>query len=97
MVTRPEVVDKIEDVLEIRELQEFKKHCRKEYAAKIIGADSASQIDTHSLLFLFNLDPSSDSFKRLSAAYLSDTRRRLTMIPTPFVMAAEHEVTGYKK
>lgn len=97
LVTRPEVIDKKEDVLEIKELEEVQKALlARGYRAEIISACTATEIDS-GLLFLFNLDPNSESFRRLATAYLLDFQRRLVMVTDPFLRLAATEVTGYKK
>lgn len=96
LVTRSEVIDNKEDVLEIRELAEVKTELRsKGYEAQIISAASASNINCDSLMFLFNLDPKSAEFSQLARTYLLDTKRKLNMIPDPFLRVAGREFTDY--
>lgn len=96
LVTRSEVIDNKEDVLEIRELAEVQAELRSRgHEAQIISAASASNINCDSLMFLFNLDPTSTEFSQLARTYLMDTKRKLSMIPDPFLRVAEREFTGY--
>lgn len=96
LVTRSEVVENKEDVLEIRELAEIQAELKgKGYEAKIISAASAANINCDSLMFLFNLDSTSEEFSRLARTHLMDTKSKLRMIPDPFLRAAEREFTGY--
>lgn len=98
VVTRPEVIEQDEDVLENRELQEIQSALlERGYTSEIISAAAAAQLDSNSLLFLFNLDPTSENFKALLKAYLSDSKRKLTMVPDPFLRMVEDEVTEYKR
>lgn len=96
LVTRSEVIDNKEDVLEIRELAEVQEELNNRgYEAQIISAASASNINCDSLMFLFNLDPTSMEFSQLARTYLMDAKRRLYMIPDPFLRVAEREFTDY--
>lgn len=98
LVTRPEVVEHGEDVLERKELQEIKNELAKRgYCAEILSASVVGELDSSSLLFLFNLDANSGSFMTVANAYLSDSERKLTMVPDPFLRMAEREITGYQK
>ncbi|EKD87114.1 MAG: hypothetical protein ACD_37C00033G0004 [uncultured bacterium] len=95
LVTRSEVVENEEDVLEIKELNTVKKALKQRgFRAEIITALDASRLDQDSLLFLFNLDPNTKEFEELSRAYL--LKRQLQMIPSPFIKAQEREITGYE-
>jgi len=96
LVTRSEVIEDKEDVLEIRELAEIQTELeRRGHETKIISAASASNINCDSLMFLFNLDPASAEFSQLARTHLMDARRKLNMIPDPFLRVAEREFTGY--
>ncbi|OGH15787.1 MAG: hypothetical protein A3C22_00215 [Candidatus Levybacteria bacterium RIFCSPHIGHO2_02_FULL_37_10] len=96
LVTRSEVIENKEDVLEIRELAEVQAELKSRgYETQIISAASASNINCDSLMFLFNLDPTSAEFHQLARAYLMDTERKLCMIPDPFLRVAEREFTDY--
>lgn len=96
LVTRSEVIDNKEDVLEIRELAEIQVELRNRgYKAQIISTVSASNINCDSLMFLFNLDPTSVEFSQLARTHLMDAGKKLNMIPDPFLRVAEREFTGY--
>lgn len=97
LVTRAEVVGNQEDVLEIRELDEIKRELQERgFEARVISAVQAAGLDSDVLLFLFNLDPNSEEFSSLAKAYLADTRRKLTIVPDPFLRAAEREISNYE-
>lgn len=96
LVTRSEVIGNKEDVLEIIEIAAIEAELRRRgYEPQIISADSASNINSDSLMFLFNLDPTSIEFSQLARAHLMDTERKLNMIPDPFLRVAEREFTDY--
>lgn len=96
LVTRSEVINNKEDVLEIRELAEIQTELkRRGYETQVISAASASNINCDSLMFLFNLDPTSEEFSQLARTHLMDTKRKLNMIPDPFLRVAEREFTSY--
>lgn len=96
LVTRSKVINNKEDVLEIRELAEIQAELKSRgYEAQIVSADLASNINCDSLMFLFNLDPTSTEFSQLAKTYLMDTKRRLSIIPDPFLRVAEREFTDY--
>lgn len=98
LVTRSEVIENKEDVLEIKELDVVKKELRERgFETRIISVLQASGIDEDSLMFLFNLDPNSEEFTKLAKTYLSDSERKLIMTPDPFFRIAEKEFSGYNK
>lgn len=95
LVTRSEVVEHEEDVLEIRELREIKEElAERDIHLEIISASAAVRLDEDSLLFLFNLDPNSEEFSALARAFL--TNSELSMVPSPFMRMAEREITEYQ-
>lgn len=94
LVTRSEVIENQEDVLEIRELAEIQKELNKRgFESLIISASQAARVDDDSLMFIFNLNPNPEEFKKLAVAYL--TNRRLIMVPDPFLRVVEKETTDY--
>lgn len=96
LVTRSEVIEGREDVLEIRELDEIAHSLQERgYSSKVISAATAATLDGSSLLFLFNLDPQSTEFGELCKTYLLDSKRKLIMTPDPFLRVAEREITDY--
>lgn len=98
LVTRSGVVYNKEDVLEIRELAQVQTELKKRgYNSEVISTQSASELDTQCLMFLFNLDPLSEEFGKLAKSYLADTKRKLLMVPDPFLRVAEREMTGYQQ
>ncbi|MFH1832907.1 MAG: hypothetical protein ABH816_01935 [Candidatus Levyibacteriota bacterium] len=97
LVTRSEVINNREDVLEIKELAEIKEELRQRgYNTRVISAFDVAKADEDSLMFIFNLDPLSEEFGLLTKSYLADTKRKLIMVPDPFLRMAEREVTGYQ-
>lgn len=95
LVTRSEVVENEEDVLEIRELNEVKKALvARGIDTKIISAQAASAMDEKSLFFIFNIDPNTPEFKELARAYMEN--RHLIMLPSPFMRVAERGITDYE-
>lgn len=98
LVTRSRVVGNREDVLEIKELVEIQRElAERGISSQVVSASQASEIEDDSLMFIFNLDPNSDEFKKLATAYLRDTQRRLIMVPDPFLRVVEKEVTNYSQ
>lgn len=96
LVTRNEVITDREDVLEVRELDEVQKGlAERGQVVQIISAEQAAEIDSESLMFVFNLDPNSEEFQKFAKSYVTDTTRKKIVSPDPFFRVAEREVTGY--
>lgn len=96
LITRPEVIHKQQDVLEVREIRVL-TDCLAQHgiATKIITPLGASTLTPEDVGLLLNVNPNDDGFEKLLLHRLTDARTPI--FPDPFLLLAKPDMTGYQR
>ncbi len=95
-ITRPEVLEKQEDVLEIMEIAAL-QHDLMDYGihSKVITPKMARSLESGDMALLMNVDKTDEGFERLLRDRLVDDR--VAIYPDPFIKLIEDQLTGYEQ
>jgi len=95
ILTRSEVVNNQEDLLELGEIKEFKKQLmNRGYQVTVLGVDNISHIPDGSIVVLMNIDYTNPSTRDLISRH---SRNEIECYPNPFVQMVAKHTTGLKK
>ncbi len=96
LITRPEVLAREEDTLEIMEIQVLTKELsRRGISAKTISLEQAMDLAPEDQALLLNINPKTEAFQRLLQQRLQDDRTAI--YPDPFLLSAVKEMTQYDR